>query len=90
MPLNFPSFSNMKHFLDIYVYFSPSNFLCHKDFKGLIPGGASTAAFSLIAWFEGQCITFIKKKMLPKYPIVPISLISFCCKASKNGGFAVL
>jgi len=59
MPLNFPSFSNMKHFLDIYVYFSPSNFLSHKDFKGLIPGEASAAAFSLIALFEGQCITFI-------------------------------
>lgn len=66
MPLNFPSFSNMKHFLDIYVYFSPSNFLCHKDLKGLVPGEASTAAFSLIAWFKGQHTTFIEKQTKKK------------------------
>lgn len=73
------------------LYFPPSTFLCHRDFKGLVPGKASAAGFSLITWFERQCVTFIKNTAtLPKSPIVPVALTIFCCKSSKNGFFATL
>lgn len=68
------------------LYFPLSTFLCHKDFKGLVPGKAGAAGLSFMTWFERQGVTFIKNTAtLSESPIVPITLTVFCCKSSKNG-----